>query len=100
MALGVDGREQIKQEGNDVEGKDEGDNPFENGSDVVVLCVGGTCKNDGKHQFNENKGKLEPEGSTQDTMLSVFLKCVSRYIIIYKQNKSTQANEQNRIATY
>jgi hypothetical protein len=68
----VDGRPQVDVEGEDEEGEDEGDDPLEDGGDVVVLGPRGGGEDGGEHQLDEDEDELDPEGSAQDGVLAVF----------------------------
>lgn len=70
-ALGLDGGPQVDEEGEDVEGEDEGDHPLEDGGHVVVLAEVVDGEGDGQRQFDQDKGELDPERDAQDAVLAV-----------------------------
>ena len=55
-------RQQIYKEGEDVESKDERDDPFENGRYVLFTGEGGDCKDNGEDDLHDNEHEFEPEG--------------------------------------
>lgn len=62
---------QIREESEHIEGENQSDDPFEDGSNVLVTgCEGGTNKNNGKAELDENKEELHPKGSAENTMLA------------------------------
>jgi hypothetical protein len=75
--LCADGRVQVNEEGDDVEGKDEGDDPLKDGGNVVVFGDAAGDKGDGEAEFDDNKGKLDPERDSKDTVLPMDWKGVS-----------------------
>lgn len=71
VLLGAPGRrQQIHKESKDVEGKDERDDPFENGRDVLFTVERGGREDDCKNDLHDNEYEFEPEGETQDPMLA------------------------------
>lgn len=70
-ALGFDGGPQVDEEGEDVEGEDEGDDPLEDGGHVVVLAEVVDGEGDGQRQLDQDKGELDPERDAQDAVLAV-----------------------------
>lgn len=54
-------RVQVYEEGENVKGKDGGNDPFENGGNVWVVGEGGACKDEGEDEFDEDKGEFDPE---------------------------------------
>jgi hypothetical protein len=52
VSLGADSREKIDKEGEDVEGKDEGDGPFENRGWVVAISARADTECDGESDFD------------------------------------------------
>lgn len=54
-------RVQVYDEGENVKGKDGGNNPFENGGNVGMVGKGCAGKDDGEDEFDENKGEFYPE---------------------------------------
>lgn len=67
----VDGGQQVDDEGEDVKGEDEGDDPFEDGGDVGVMGEGGAGEGDGEDELDKDKGELYPEGGAEDAVLAV-----------------------------
>lgn len=68
----MNGGPQVDDEGKDVQGEDEGDDPFKHGGHVGVVGVGGGCKDDGEDELDEDKGEFDPEGGAEDAMVAVF----------------------------
>lgn len=64
------GGQQIDEESEDVEGEDEGDDPFENGGHVLFSVKGGDCEDDCKDDLDDDEHELEPEGEAQDAVLA------------------------------
>lgn len=65
------GRPQVEDEGEDVEGEDEGDDPFEDGGDVVLLLPGAGGEGDGEAELGEDEEELDPEGDAEHAMFDV-----------------------------
>ena len=63
-------RQQIDKERQHVKGKDERDDPFENGRDVLAAREGGADEDGGKANLDEDESELEPEGEAQDAVLA------------------------------
>lgn len=63
-------REQIHEEGEYVESEDEGNDPFEDGRDVLPAVEGGGGKDGGEDDLHDDEEELEPEGKAQDAMLA------------------------------
>ena len=63
-------RQQIHKEGEDVEGEDEGDDPFENGPDVLLAVKGGGDEDDREDNLHDDEDEFEPEGEAQDAVLA------------------------------
>lgn len=64
------GRQQIDEEGEDVKGEDEGDDPLEDGRDVLFAVKGGGGEDDGEDDLDDDEGQLQPEGEAQDAVLA------------------------------
>ena len=62
--------QQVDEEGEDVKGEDEGDDPLEDGGDVLVYAERGGGEDDGEGGLDEDEGELEPEGEAQDAVLA------------------------------
>lgn len=63
-------REEIDEEGEDVEGEDEGDGPFEDCRGVIVFFVACDAEGDGEGDFEEDEGQFDPEGDSQDAVFA------------------------------
>jgi len=66
VVLGADGRDEVHEEGEDVEGEDEGDDPFEDGGGVEVLLLLGYAES-WKGSVREIGTKLEGSVSPRET---------------------------------
>ena len=71
MALSHAGGPQVDDEGEDVKGEDEGDDPLEVGGDVLVAGEGQGGKGDGQDDLDEDEGELDPEGGAKDAVAAV-----------------------------
>ena len=86
-AFAVRGGEEVDEEGEDPEGEDEGDDPFEDGGLLGVPVEGEDGEDDGEGDcrhlsvtcgvgdglrltLDEDKCQLEPEGDSEDTSVS------------------------------
>lgn len=63
-------RQQVDEEGEDVEGEDECHGPFEDSGGVVFLLVAAHAKGDSERDFDQDEGELDPEGEAEDLVLS------------------------------
>ncbi len=63
---------QVDDKGQDIKGKDEGDDPFENGRDVAMMGKGRGGKDNGQDELDEDEGELDPKGRAQDAKVAVF----------------------------
>lgn len=63
--------EQVEQEAEDVEGEDQGDDPFEDGGDVAVVRPRGADEDAGQHHLDQDEGQFDPEADAQDAVLPV-----------------------------
>lgn len=57
--LGRGGRVQVDVEGKDVTGEDEGDDPLQHGTRVVVLGEGAGDEGDGEQDLDDDEDELE-----------------------------------------
>ena len=64
------GGQQVDEEGEDVKGEDEGDDPFEDGANVLAAGEGRTDEDGGEGDLDEDEGELEPKGEAQDAVLA------------------------------
>jgi hypothetical protein len=71
VALCADGRVQVNNEGDGVEGKDERDDPFKNGGGVSLLNAAGNGKGDDEGHLDDDEGEFDPEGDAKDAMFTV-----------------------------
>lgn len=71
VVAGGHGRVEVDEEGEDVEGEDEGDGPLENRGRVVVAQEVGRDEGDGQDELDEDEGQLDPEGDAEDTVLAI-----------------------------
>jgi hypothetical protein len=69
--LGADGGQEVDDEGEDVKGEDEGNDPFEDGGDVVVVAPVGADEDDCEDELDDDEGGLYPEGDAEDAVLAV-----------------------------
>lgn len=69
--LGADGGEEVDDEGEDVKGEDEGDDPFEDGGDVFVVAPVGGDEDDCEDELDDDEGEFYPEGDAEDAVLAV-----------------------------
>lgn len=69
LLLGPDGGQQVDEEGQDVEGEDESDDPLEDGGDVFLAFEGGDAEDDGEGDFDEDEGQFHPEAGAEDAVL-------------------------------
>lgn len=69
--LCVDGGDEVDEEGEDVKGEDEGDDPLKDGGDVAVVGEGGGGEDDGEGELDEDKGELDPKGDAEGAVLAV-----------------------------
>ena len=72
LGLGVDGGPEVDDKGEDVEGEDEGDDPLEDGGDVVVARPVGGDEADGQEELDDDEDELYPEGDAEDAVLAPF----------------------------
>ena len=63
-------RQQIYKEGKDVESEDKGDDPLENGRDVLLVVKRGDRVDDGENDLHYDEDKFEPEREAEDAMLA------------------------------
>ena len=63
-------RNKIDEEGEDVEGEDEGDGPFEDGRGVVFVFCAGDAEGDGERDFDDYEEEFGPEGGAEDAVLA------------------------------
>lgn len=71
VVLCADGGDEVDGEAPDVEGVDEGDDPFEDGGRVPPRLAVADAEADGHAELDDDEGELEPEGDAQDAVLSV-----------------------------
>lgn len=71
VALGAHARQEIEEEGEDVEGEDQGDQPFDDGGDVGVFAKGGGGEDDGQEGLDDDEGQFHPEGDAEDAVVAV-----------------------------
>lgn len=62
---------QVDDEGEDVEGEDEGDGPLEDGGVVEVVVQVAHAEADGEAELDDDEDELDPEGDAQDAVLAV-----------------------------
>lgn len=63
-------RQQIHKESKHVEREDEGNDPFEDGSDLLVGGEGSANEHGGEEDFEDNEEELHPEGGAEDAVLA------------------------------
>lgn len=68
---GAHGRVQVDEEGEDVHGEDEGDEPLEDGGRVEVVREVAGDEGDGEDDFDDNEGELNEEGEAEDAVFAV-----------------------------
>lgn len=63
--------QKVDKEGEDIEGEDEGNDPFEYRRDILVAFgEGGANEDGGEEDFNDDEEEFHPEGGTQDAVLT------------------------------
>jgi hypothetical protein len=67
----VHGGPQVDDEGEDVGGEDEGDDPLEDGSGVTLLDARADGEGDDEGEFEEDKAEFYVEGGAKDPVFSV-----------------------------
>lgn len=67
----TDAGQQVEQEGEDVEGEDEGDDPLEHGGDVPVAGPARAREADGQDDLDDDEGQLDPEADAEDAVGAV-----------------------------
>jgi len=72
VALGHPGWPQVDDEGQDVEGEDEGNYPLEVGGDALLVSEGEDAKGDDEGDLDEDESELQPERGSEDAVLAVF----------------------------
>lgn len=72
--LGEDGGDEVDEEGEDVEGEDEGYDPFEDGAHVFVVLVVAGAEGDGEGDFDDDESKFNPKGCAQDAVFAIFFR--------------------------
>ena len=63
-------RQQIDKEGEDVKREHEGNDPLENGRNVLFAVERGGHENDCKDELDNDEHEFEPKGEAQDPMLA------------------------------
>lgn len=58
---GAHGRVEVNEEGEDVEGEDEGDQPLEDGGGVPVAGPVAADESDGQDDFQDDEREFDPE---------------------------------------
>ncbi len=71
LLLGRSRRVQVDDEGEDVGGEDEGDDPLEDCGGVVVVCCHAGGEGHGEDDLDEHEGELDPKGDAEDAVLAV-----------------------------
>lgn len=67
----VHGGPQVDDEGEDVGGEDESDDPLEDGSGVTLLDARADGEGDDEGEFEEDEAELYVEGGAKDPVFSV-----------------------------
>lgn len=57
----ADGGQQVDDKGKDVEGEDEGNDPFKDGGNVFVVAPVGGDEDDGENELDDDECNLDPE---------------------------------------
>lgn len=73
VILCADGGQQVNDKGKNVEGEDEGNDPFENGGHVCVVAPVGRHEDDGEDELDDDKCDLDPERDAEDLVMAVVL---------------------------
>lgn len=63
-------RQQIQKEGQDVESKDERNDPFEDGRHVLLTVKGRGGEDGCEDDLDKDEAKLEPEGEAQNPVIA------------------------------
>lgn len=72
VSASADGRQQVDDEGEHVSGEDEGNDPFEDGTGVLLRLLVAShadTEADGQADLDNDEGKLDREADEQDAML-------------------------------
>lgn len=69
-----DSRVEVNDKGQDEECKEKGDDPFEDGGDIVVAGKVGCDKGNGQADFDQHHGELGPERGAEVAMFPVLYK--------------------------
>lgn len=72
-ALCADGRVEVDDEGDGVEGEDEGDDPLEDGGRVSLLLAAEDAEGDDEGELDDDESELYPEGEAEHAVFVVFL---------------------------
>lgn len=67
----LDPRKEVHSEAEDVKGENEGNNPFQHSSGVLVGTKHGGGKRNRQNDFDEDENELDPETYPQHTMIAV-----------------------------
>jgi len=59
-------RDEIVEEGQQIEGENKGDSPFQDGGGVVFIFEIAGAEGDGEGDFDEDESKLNPKGVAED----------------------------------
>ena len=71
VVLCADARQEVEEEGEDVEGEDEGNDPLEDGGDVLLGGEHGGGEDDGEDDLDEDEDEFDPEADAQDAVVAV-----------------------------
>jgi len=71
MVRGSHAGQEIQQERQDVEGKDQCDDPFKHGGDILVTREGRAREGNGQGNLDEDEREFDPEADAQDPVGSV-----------------------------
>jgi hypothetical protein len=64
-------RQQINHKTENVQSKNERDDPFNDGGGIAVADFGEDAEGDGEGDFGEDEEELYPEGEAEDTVVAV-----------------------------
>lgn len=65
------GGQQVNDEGKDVKGENEGNDPFEDGGYVLVVAPVGGDEDDSENELDDDECHLDPERDAEDFVMAV-----------------------------
>lgn len=70
--LCADGRVEVDDEGDGVEGEDEGDDPLEDGGRISLLLAAEDAEGDDEGELDDDEDELYPEGEAEHAVFAIF----------------------------